>query len=377
MFDESLLDRPDDLARADRAGLLRGTAQAGARVRTAARLATEAGLGDLKPEGRPRALLVAGPGQTPEHLAGLLGALAACPVLPLTATGTAPTPLDRRWTLPGWAGPADLLLLATDDGTEPGLTQLAEQAYRRGCAITAVTPGSSPLTTALPQVRGLPLPYAPAPHGGTGADPGAYWSLLTPLLALADRVGLLTAPPDSLQAVADRLDAAATRFGPAADTYGNPAKTLAAELADHLPLLWSTGPLTTAAAHRAAALLTARTGRPALAAALPEAAAAHEPLMAAPGTAGHDDLDDFFRDRVDDSAGPRPRVVLLREPGQDAGTAGTARALGTARAAADRHGTPVTLLDTPPGPPLEALAELLALTEFATAYLTVAHAARD
>ncbi|NEC67421.1 mannose-6-phosphate isomerase, partial [Streptomyces sp. SID9727] len=57
MLDESLLDAPDALARADRRDLLRGAAEAGARVRTAARHAAEAGITELKPEGRPRAVL--------------------------------------------------------------------------------------------------------------------------------------------------------------------------------------------------------------------------------------------------------------------------------------------------------------------------------
>ncbi|MFE1790109.1 mannose-6-phosphate isomerase, partial [Streptomyces sp. NPDC059525] len=76
MLDESLLDAPDDLARADRRGLLRGAAEAGARVRTAARHATEAGLADLRPDGRPRAVLIAGPGTAATGVADLLGALA-------------------------------------------------------------------------------------------------------------------------------------------------------------------------------------------------------------------------------------------------------------------------------------------------------------
>ncbi|NUL08053.1 mannose-6-phosphate isomerase, partial [Streptomyces lunaelactis] len=46
MLDESLLDAPDALARADRRGLLRGAAEAGARVRTAARHAAEAGIAE-------------------------------------------------------------------------------------------------------------------------------------------------------------------------------------------------------------------------------------------------------------------------------------------------------------------------------------------
>ncbi|MDI5911396.1 mannose-6-phosphate isomerase, partial [Streptomyces sp. 12257] len=62
MLDESLLDTPEALSEADRRGLLRGAAEAGARVRTAARHAAEAGVNDLKPDGRPRAVLIAGPG---------------------------------------------------------------------------------------------------------------------------------------------------------------------------------------------------------------------------------------------------------------------------------------------------------------------------
>ncbi|NDZ83200.1 mannose-6-phosphate isomerase, partial [Streptomyces sp. SID10853] len=75
MLDESLLDAPEALARADRRGLLRGAAEAGARVRTAARHAAEAGLADLKPEGRPRAVLVAGSGAAATGVADLLTAL--------------------------------------------------------------------------------------------------------------------------------------------------------------------------------------------------------------------------------------------------------------------------------------------------------------
>jgi hypothetical protein len=79
MLDETLLDAPEALALADRRGLLRGAAEAGARVRTAARHAAEAGIADLRPEGRPRAVLVAGPGTAAAGVADLVGALAPWP----------------------------------------------------------------------------------------------------------------------------------------------------------------------------------------------------------------------------------------------------------------------------------------------------------
>ncbi len=377
MFDESLLDDPEALARADTSGLLRGAAAAGARVRTAARLAAEAGVDGLKPDGRPRSILIAGPGQAPAQAADLLAALTACPVLTVPVGGPVATARERRWTLPGWAGPLDLLVLATGDGTEPGLIQLVEQAYRHGCTATAVAPAGGPLADALTQARGFALPYAPAPFGDRAAapadrhDPGVLWGLLVPVLALTDRLGLLSAPPYAIQALADRLDTAAERFGPAADLYRNPAKTLSTELAEALPLLWSEGPLTGPVARRFAALLTSLAGRPALAAALPEAIAEHTALLARQETAGGDDLSDFFRDRVEEPATPRPRVVLFGEPG----AAAPSRAAIAAHDAAADHGTPLSAIDAPPGTPLESLAELLALTDFAAGYLTLA--ARD
>jgi Bacterial phospho-glucose isomerase C-terminal SIS domain len=381
LFDESLLEDPQALARADVHGLLRGVAAAGARVRTALRLAQEAGVGALRPDGSPRALLVAGSGPEADAVADLLSALGAggCPVELLIPTG--PTPQQSRWTLPGWAGPLDLVLLLTEHGTEQGLTDLVEQAYRRGCTAAAVAPAKSPLAEAVAQVRGLALPFAapggngfePSPaDGGTAAaaDSGAFWALLTPLLALADRVGLISAPIEALHGVADRLDEIAARCGPAVATYTNPAKTLAAELDGSLPLLWSQGRIAAVGARRFATVLATRAGRPALAAELPAALTAHGPLQA--GThALAADSEDFFRDRVEESDVLRLRVVLLQEAPDQSGSAAPA-----AREQAYAHETPLSEITAPGGTPLETAAELLALTDFAAAYLAVASTER-
>ncbi|MFD5799603.1 mannose-6-phosphate isomerase, partial [Streptomyces diastatochromogenes] len=247
MLDESLLDAPEGLAEADRRGLLRGAAEAGARVRTAARHATEAGVGDLKPDGRPRAVLIAGPGAAASHTADFIGSLAGpgSPVTRLAPTGVAPAAGALRWELPGWVGSVDLLLIATPDGTEPSLSTLAEQAYRRGCSVVAVAPARTPLAEAMAGVHGLFVPMATSPYDQeeplAASSPGVFWAMLTPLLALLDRIGLLTAPPDALEKIADRLDHIAERCGPAIATYSNPAKTLAAELADALPVVWTEG----------------------------------------------------------------------------------------------------------------------------------------
>ncbi|MFB6779443.1 SIS domain-containing protein [Streptomyces sp. NPDC056352] len=375
MLDESLLDAPEALARADRRGLLRGAAEAGARVRTAARHAAEAGITELTPEGRPRAVLVAGSGTAAFGVADLIAALAgaSAPVTRIPPTGVAPAAGAMRWTLPGWAGSVDLLLIATADGTEPGLALLAEQAYRRGCTVVAVAPHGSPLREAVDGVHGLVVPMASAPHGEydaetSAAGPGTLWALFTPLLALLDRVGLVTATPEALQSVADRLDRTAERCGPAIATYSNPAKTLAAELADSLPLIWTEGDAAGPVGRRFAAVLAELSGRPAISAELPEALPAHGALLAGAFAAGADP-DDFFRDRVDETEPLHARVVLLR----DRPTGGLSAA-PAARELALGHDTAISELEPEEGTALEALAELLAVTDFAAVYLSLASA---
>jgi hypothetical protein len=379
MLDESLLDAPDALTHADHRGLLRDAAGAGARVRTALRLTAEAGVGELSPEGRPRAVLIAGSGAAAAGAADLVAALAggAAPVIRLRPAGVAPAAGALRWALPGWAGPVDLLLIATTDGGEPGLALLAEQAYRRGCTVVGVAPGQSPLSEEVGGTRGLLVPMATAPNDWAAvadvagedarvAGPGALWALLVPLLALLDRVGLLTAPAETLQRVADRLDRTAERCGPAVVTYSNAAKTLAAELADCLPLIWTEGTAAAPAGRRFAAVLAELTGRAALAAELPEALSAHGALLAG-GSAGGAGPDGFFRDRVEEPQPLRARVVLLRDrPVGGLTAAPAARELALGQDAA------LSELEPEEGSELEALAELIAVTDFATVYLALA-----
>ncbi|MFJ8004078.1 SIS domain-containing protein [Streptomyces fagopyri] len=376
MLDDSLLDDPEALARADRRELLRGAAEAGARVRTAARHATEAGIPELKPDGRPRAVLIAGPGLAATGVAELLGTLAgaSCPVTRLTPTGVAPAGGALRWELPGWAGPVDLVLIATPDGTEPGLELLVEQAYRRGSSVVAVAPAGTPIEEAVEGTHGLFVPMATAPYEPNtplaASAPGVLWALLTPLLALLDRTGLVSAPPEALQKVADRLDRVAERCGPAIATYGNPAKTLAADLAEALPVIWTEGTSAGPAGRRFTAALAELAGRPALAAELPEALAAHSVLLSG-ALAAAADPDDFFRDRVEEQQVLHARVVLLRDR-----PAGGLTAAPAARELALSHDTAISELEPEEGGDLETLAELIAVTDFAAVYLALASGAR-
>ncbi|WP_129842290.1 SIS domain-containing protein [Streptomyces sp. RFCAC02] len=393
MIDAPLLDAPDDLVRADPHGLLRAVAAAGAHVRTAARTAEESDLARLRPEGRPGTVLVAGTGPAVPLAADLLAALAGDTVrfTHLRPTGPLAAHGALTWPLPRWAGPLDLLLLLTADGSEPGLAMLLEAAFRRGCAIVVAAPAESPLAQTAAHRRCPVVPTDSAPShalslpgpGAPAAAPGPAWALLTPALLLADRLGLLQprpgsgpdadpqAGPTAVQAVADRLDALAERCGPNVPAAANPAKTLAVDLADTFPLLWSEGPVAGAAARHAAATLTALAGRPALAAGLPEALVAHRALLGVNLAPADGDPDDFFRDRVDESPPLHARVVLLRDPAR-AGEEGTGSAADTARDLATGLGTAIgEPAVTGGGGLLATAAELIAQLDFAAVYLTV------
>ncbi|MER7708283.1 SIS domain-containing protein [Kitasatospora sp. NPDC097605] len=426
MLDDTLLDDPAALQRADHDRALLALAGSGARVRTALRLADAAGLDRLRPDGRPRAVLVAGHGSAltaAEMLAALAGT--ASLVAPLPPTDAEPVPRPDRatapaaftaglaWQLPGWAGPLDLLVISSAGGGERGLVALAEQAYARGCAIVVTAPGGSPLAEAALQVRALPLPFVPSAvepaepglPGGPGPaaepdlpaeDPAALWAHLAPLLALTQKLGVTQLAYDALPLTADLLDAAAVRCRPDAAAYTNPAKGLAARLAGTLPLLWAEGPVAGAAAARFAAQLADRAGRPALAGLLPQVLTAHRGMFTGQLGAGADP-DDFFRDRVDEPDPLHLQVLLLRHvPGEAAGgpsgsgatgedDGGPAevpaddagpRSFGAVRAhrLAAAHDVRLTEYAARRPDPLHALVDLVALTDFAAVYLGLAAA---
>lgn len=217
------------------------------------------------------------------------------------------------------------------------------------------------------------MPLATAPYEQatplTASAPGVLWALLTPLLAILDRTGLLTAPPDTLEKIADRLDQIAERCGPAIATYSNPAKTLAAELFDALPVIWTEGTSAGPAGRRFAAALAELSGRPAVVSELPEALAAHSTLLAGP-LAASADPDDFFRDRVEEAPALHARVVLLRDR-----PIGGLSAAPAARDLALSHDTPISELEPESGGEIETLAELIAVTDFAAVYLALASGA--
>jgi hypothetical protein len=364
LLDERRLDDPDALADGDSHEVLRALATAGAQVREAVTLATEAGATSLTD--RPRSVLVASLGGS--ALVGDVLGLLAGPGSPVPVT------VRRNLPLPGWVGPLDLVVAVSLSGRAAGPLALAAEAARRGATILTVGADDSPLAAVSRAARGIHV----AVGRGRTSSRTALWSLLVPVLVAADSLGLVDLPASAFVATADRLDEIADAARPSSESFVNPAKVLAVELAGSVPVVLGDGDLAGVAAQRAAAMLSRTARTPAVWGELPDDASQVVAAFDGPFTAGGfggSAEDDVFADPfVDGPTGPRLRLLLLRdalpEP-LDAAAAAAARLADAVKMTAEDAGVRVSELVALDGHPLARLAGLVALTDFAAAYLAL------
>jgi DNA-binding MurR/RpiR family transcriptional regulator len=366
-LDEQLLDDADGLAAADPSGSLRALAGAGAQVRMALAAGKEAGVARAAVEGRPRAVVVASLG----------GSAVVADVLTLLAGSGSPVPVTvrRGLPLPGWVGSMDLVVAVSMSGRAPGPLGLAAEAARRGCRLLTVGSSGSPLAEVSERTGGLHVPVPQAANPAARASRMALWALVTPVISVAYELGLTDASPTVLERVADRLDKHAETFRPSSDAFVNPAKALALELAGLVPVVLGDGDVTGVVASRAVSML-ARTARvPAMRGALPDDAGDVVATFGGPLAARPDDV--FADPDLDGPIGPRMRLVLLRDAAPtpdrpDGSWLETSRTADAVMLTAQDAGVRVTEVSAEPGHPLERLADLVALTDFAAVYLALA-----
>jgi hypothetical protein len=364
---EEVLDDFELLRARDPRGLLPAVASAGAQVRETARLTTEAGLGRVTDGGRPRGLII---------VARREGAVAASVLRALLGPGS-PVTVDvvPGPDLPVWSGPSDVAVVATRTGAGRYAVTPAYEAARRGVSLVGIGAEAAPLHAACAGAR---APYVPLP--GSRVQHTTLWSLLTPMLQLATDLELLPAGAADLDQVAAALDEIATECGPAQESFVNPAKTLALELLNALPVIAAEGPLGAAAATRIADQLATLAGLPATAFRLPDQRVAACAVLGGPLAPRADD--DFFRDRADD-AGRRLRLLTIRDP--DAGgldgagerePRSAAEAMEQVLRTTAAHGVPVSGLaehgDLARFGRLPRLARQLAVADFTAVYLALA-----
>jgi hypothetical protein len=364
---EEVLDDPELLRARDPRGLLPAVAGAGAQVRETARLAEEAGLGRVTGAGRPRGLVI---------VARREGAVAAS-VLRALLGPSSPVTVDvvPGPGLPVWTGPSDIAVVATRTGAGTYAVTPAYEAARRGVSLVGIGAEEAPLRAACSAAR---APYVALPASRVRHT--TLWSLLTPMLLLARDLDLLPADVADPEAIAAALDDVAMECGPAQESFVNPAKTLALELLDALPVIAAEGPLSEPAATRIVDQLATLAGLPASAFRLPDQRVAACAVLGGP--LAPRDADDFFRDRSDDS-GRRLRLLTVRDTEAGGHDGAGEREPRSAAAAMDellriaaRHTVPVSGLAEHGDPGryarLPRLARQLAVADFAAVYLALA-----
>lgn len=369
----AVLDSAELLRERDTAGLLWSIATAGAQIRLGV-TAAPTWLSRLGSAERPRSILIAS-----DQYTGCVTDLivemcaAAVPVLPW-----------QRAQLPGWAGPADVLLAMSIDGMHPRVAGLVAEADRRGLEVVLVAPITSPVSAGAGRAIRVDLdPDGPART--------LFWTVATPLLLACAALHVGETDESVLLDVADALDALARRCGLVSEVYANEAKQLAVELAETDAVLLGCGPLPGLAARRTAQALNEVAGRGALALELPDCL--DEALMLARCGAGAGGVGagaaDFFRDRVD-TPGPVRRMLTFsppplppapeRAPGglqEDHDDAPDVLQLATARSAAavrtEAESAGVRYSEVVPEAPgtLAAYAEQSLLGEFVAAYVAL------
>lgn len=302
-FDVNVLDSVDDLDQRDPRQVLMALASAGGQVRRAVDRTLEADLERLSDD-RPRAVLIAGRGSTTvvgDALSALVGVDGQVPVLGCTGP-----------TIPPWVGPLDVVVVLSTSGRSDLALRIAHEAGRRGARLLVVTAGGSELAGVAREFRGvvieLPEPGRDAVSAPTTRS--QMWSLLTPTLVVAHRLGLIRYEPDQLYSIADLLDDEAEHCRPSSDAFVNPAKILAQQCAGRIPVLLGGGPVAAVAARRGASSM-ARTARvPAVPGELPHAAG--EVVSMFGGLFARKSDDDIFADPLaGDIVGTTVHLVLI------------------------------------------------------------------
>jgi glucose/mannose-6-phosphate isomerase len=364
--DEALLDDPAALRSGDPGGMLRAIAAAGPQVREALQLAGETNLADLGDEGRPRAVVVAGVGtaaRTGEMLATVAGPRSPVPILAHRSPG-----------VPGWVGAADVVIAVSASGHSPEALAAAEAAARRGARLVAVGAPDTPLAAVAERAR---APFVAVPRRAPARV--SLWGLLVPVLLAGRALGLVKINETDLAETAARLDSEAEACRESAESFVNPAKSLALDVAGSIPIVWGASPLAAVAAGRFADMLSTNARYPSVSGALGEVGRGRIGLLDGVFGGLTEAERDIFADPAE-AAPTRLHLVLLRDghlSGDDQGVDEPAeveeRRAEAVASLARRRGVRCTVRAAEGGSPLERLASLVAVPDFASAYLALAH----
>jgi len=248
--------------------------------------------------------------------------------------------------LPGWVGPADLVVLVSFSGTTEETLSVADEAVRRGCRVFTVAGADSPLAERTAG-RG-PLATLPRSNRRSATS---LWALSLPLVVMAGSFGLGGGGVPAIGNAAETLELMTERYKPTRDAFLNPAKTLALGLAGRLPIVWGASAVSGVAAARFVSQLAVMAQYPAVSGELPEAR--------------HRESAGFDRR---EHGGLPVHFVLFRDTEEHPNVA---RRADAARELRKEMGSMVVEIAAEGSTPLARLASLVSLGDFTSAYLAV------
>ena len=374
------LDDAELVEAGDPGGMLRQVASSAAQIRTALRACAETDLSELRPDLRPRAIVVAGSG-------GAGGSVFACDALTAICGSGSPVQVTGTfgYRLPGWVGAADLVIAVSRSGHTAEAIALAGEAARRGCHLVGVGAPGSPLQELAARARGTFIPVTTL-----GPARAMAWALTVPLLVAATRLGVARISDEDYEAAAAIMEDVSHQCRPSSESFVNPAKSLALDLVGRLPVIWGGSPLAAAAAGRFASQLAANAKYPTVVGVLPAAghdqvaafdgpyAPPPEPAFPAAEDFGFGGEFDAFSEVGEDELGldgpamdeAQLRLVLLADEAGEHPMVERTRV--AAAALAQARGIDVSEISMERGGPLRRLAGMVQLIDYASVYLGIA-----
>jgi hypothetical protein len=270
-----------------------------------------------------------------------------------------------------------VVIAVSASGRSPEALAAAEAAARRGARLVAIGAPDTELQALAERAR---APFIPVPRRAPAR--ASIWALTVPVLLAGRALGLVKVAEADFAETATRLDADAERCRTGLESFVNPGKSLALDLAHSIPVVWGSSPLATVAARRFGDTLAANARYPVMAGALGEAGRGRVGLLDGVFGGLAEAERDIFADPEDaEPSTTRLRLVLLRDgglAGEEEAADGEPAAVEDRRAEAvqklaERRGVRVSLLTAEGGSPLERLASLVAVPDFASLYLGLAH----
>ncbi|GAS98973.1 TobH protein [Mycolicibacterium canariasense] len=285
------LDDVEGLLAADREGLLRAAAMAGAQVRAVAAAVDEGALDPVRSDLPPRTLIWVATGGP---------AVTAGTMLSTALGASTSVPMVSAAEVPPWIGALDVLVVAGADAGDPALVTAAATGVRRGARVIVVAPHEGPLRDVTAGRAALLPPRLPVPE---------EFGLCRYLAAGAAVLAALDAGMRvDVGALADELDAEALRNSASRELFTNPAKTIAEQLTGRDVVFAGDTSASVALAHHATAVLL-RIGHQVVAAAgLADALVAAGEMNSGPA-----DYETalFHDEEIDGPLPARVRVVVL------------------------------------------------------------------